>query len=279
MRTFTMAILMAFTISLVSCGGGSSQLPSSATQPEQAVTIPVQALINNDIAALVKFATTAEEYAEMQSQWSEAGQEMPTEAKAMINTVLGNPGAVDTMVMPMVKEALAEVNPDEMAMGIQMMGGFMMMAMAGEDQQAMQQAQATIQAFANHIRTCGINDPDKARKAITAIVEGAGKAGITSIEDFVALPLDEALKKLPPVVAAVKDAANVYGFDINGVLRSIKVTSSGEGDTRQLSISGTILGQSFTLPATVRQVNGQWTIDDGDDDDDDFDFDFDDDED
>ena len=279
MHTCTMAtIMMAVSLTVIGCGG-SADLPTSATQPEEAVTIPVQALINNDIAAFLKFVAPAEDYAEMQQNWSQAAGDMDPAAKGMINGIIGNldnPDTIENTIMPMVEAHLSEIDPEESAAGIQMMGGFMLMGLTGADPQAAEQAKEMLDALAEHIRTCGINDVDKARTAINTIANAITKAGISSVDDIASLPFESAMKKLSPVFGAIKEAANVYGFDINGVLRSIKVTASGEGDSRDLSVSGTILGKPFTVPATVVKVGGQWQIDDGDDSegfDDDFDFD------
>lgn len=252
MRSLLIPLAIFSFALLAACTGGSS-----ASGPAQAVATPVQALVDNDLAGFMRSVAPADEYAMIQEEWQrDAGIDAEDLDKQL--GVLLSDGGVDTL-MPMVEMTLTEVEPEQLASQIEMVGGMMLMGVT-DDPESAQQLQATVKGLADKVRTSGINDPEKARKALESLVSGLQSAGISKASDVVDLPFEEAMAKVKPVVAAVKQGLQNYDLDLDSILNGLSYSAEGEGDDQRVNVQGSLFGNQFTIPVPVHQVDGAWKI-------------------
>ena len=250
------------------------------SKPESAVLVPARILRANDFRGIYDLLS-AEEKAKAAAEWKKAQEQAKTGAKEDVNEIndllakLLSPTAVDDLF----KEAepkLATINPEETSQALQMAAGFlpMMLGQAQPGQTAEQtknkqalaaMLQGMLTDASGWVLTAGINDPKKLRSAIEALVGGAKALGVKNAAELQALPFDEFIGRLGPIVKQAKAAAGVYDVGIDAFLDSVKATATpvAAGATaveRALSVSFTAFGKPYTFPVTVVQKDGHWII-------------------
>ena len=249
--------------------------------PESAILLPARVLRANDFRGIYDLLSP-EEKAKATSEWTKAQAQSKTGAKQKdvneLNDLLSkllSPTAVDDLF----KEAepkLASINPQETSQALQMAAGFlpMMLGQAQPGQTAEQtknkQAMATmlqgiLTDASSWVLSAGVNDPKKLRSAIESLVAGAKALGVKNAAELQALPFEEFIGRLGPIVKEAKTAAGVYDIGIDAFLDSVKATATpaaaGAAATeRALAVSFTAFGKPYTFPVTVVLKDGHWII-------------------
>ena len=85
------------------------------------------------------------------------------------------------------------------------------------------------------------------------------QTGIETGDQIKALSFDQALVHAGTMLGGLKSALNVYKFDLDGILKSIKVEKkSQDGDKATLAIAATLFGVAVDNTVEVNKENGQW---------------------
>jgi RNA polymerase sigma factor (sigma-70 family) len=80
-------------------------------------------------------------------------------------------------------------------------------------------------------------------------------AGVMNAAEFRALPFAEVCNRGGPVLRAVKDAMAVYGFDLDGILASVVISSAAERDGHYMAtVVFSAFGTSYTLPLDFDRI-------------------------
>jgi len=233
--------------------------------PESAVTIPATALKSNDFLSLFK-ALPAADQAKAKAEWDANRGNMSPSDKAEFNENLQRflaPDAVDVIVAQ-AEPNLAELNPAEMAAGVQMFGGMMAMQMAQDPKTKEQGAllQQLVMDVSAWLPTSGIEQPAKLRQAVTHFVNGVKMLGIKNADEFAALELEELLARAGRSSAEMKKSLLVYGLNLDGLLGSIAITNlAGTGNARTGTLTFTAFGNPYKLPVDLKQKDGFWVFD------------------
>lgn len=233
--------------------------------PESAVTVPVTALKTNDFVSLFK-ALPAAEQEKAKAEWDNSRRNMSPSDKAEFNEQMDKflaPDAVDVIVAD-AEPNLAELNPAEMAAGVQMFGGMMAMQMAQDpatkDQGAL--LQQLVMDIAGWLPNSGIEQPAKLREAATHFVNGVKALGVSNADELIALELEELLTRAGKSTAELKKSLSVYGLNLDGLLGSIALNNlTGSGDTRTGVLTFTAFGNPYKLPVDLKQKDGYWVFD------------------
>lgn len=101
---------------------------------------------------------------------------------------------------------------------------------------------------------------DLARSALTALADGVRATRIDSLDALRGLPLDQLLQRAGGVLAAAKEAAVVYGIDLDAIASSLQVEVL-EIDGDRARVRTTI--EVFDAPIAaehelVLHINGRW---------------------
>jgi len=243
--------------------------------PTSAIMTPVTLLRSNDFKGFYALMP-AEDQAKAKAEWDKArtetaaGQESEGQM-AEFNAFLAKclaPDAVDQL-MKEAEPKLADMKPEEVSQGLQMMGAMLpMMAMQGqggkkadpEQQQLMGAVGGMMMDASQWVLTSGIDDPKKLRSAIEKLVAGAKALGVKDSKDLQGLSLDEFLGRLGPVVKEMKAALAVYDLQLDPLLDSVKATAKGNGNERSLAVSFTAFGKPYALPVKVELKDGHWMV-------------------
>lgn len=245
-------------------GSVAAAEPAPGT-PEATVAVPVQALRNNDLLKLFKAMPEADQ-AKAREEWQQKGATATPEEKAEFDekfALLLAPNAVDTL-MAMAEPQLKQMNPQEMAGGVQLIGGMLAMQLAqgGKNKELSQTLQTFVGDLAGWLPESGIEDPAKLRKALTAITGAAKALGAKNSDELIALPLEEFLKRLGGATKEFKKAFSAYGVDVDTFLDSVAIADvQGTGDKRTGKLSMTLFGKPYSFPVNLVQKNGTWQFD------------------
>jgi hypothetical protein len=243
--------------------------------PISAVMTPVTLLRSNDFKGFYELMP-AEDKAKAETEWkasqakAAAGGDMGDQGQmAEFNAFLAKclaPNAVETLYAE-AEPKLADINPQEISQQLQMFSGMVpMMAMQQGGQQDPQKQQfvtalgGMMLGASQWILTAGLEDKAKLRQAITHLVAGAKGLGVKEVKELQALPLDQFLGRLGPVVKEMKAAAAIYDIQADPFLDSVKATAQGDGNERTLAVAFTAFGKPYTLPVKVELKDGHWVV-------------------
>jgi hypothetical protein len=258
------ALVLSATLMLAACGSESEQ--SAQATPDGAVMQWVAALRKDDLGALMKSATTDEEFTKMRADWSAQVSEPPSDEQraqfAMTMSMLTGPDAEGTLMLK-VEPELAKMKPQvDMLLG--MLEGMATAAMSQSETltpQQQEQGRAAVQAMVETLRKNDITDPGRARKAVGIVCKTARQLELKTIEDVQKLSFERALERGGVVLAGTKDLLEVYGFSVDGVLSSIKArTVAQNGDKATVEVSYTLLGIERTQQTEMERVGGRWVV-------------------
>ncbi len=264
-RTLTLACFATMSAAFTSASAASVD----PTSPEAAILLPVQVLRSGDaggaVAALPE-AQLAEAKAKWESSKTNATASDTKEFDAMLTKILA-PNAVDNL-MKEIETKLAEFHPAEVQQKLNAISVLLPMLIPNDakTQTAALKAQGAmlttmIQDVAAWIGTAGLDDRAKIKTALTALVDGAKKTGITSAADLHALTFVQALGKLPPLLAGLKKSLSVFDLQVDNFLDSVKAVPQGTGDQRTLNVTFSAFGHSHTLPVEVeKKPDGTWQV-------------------
>lgn len=251
------------------------------TTPESAILLPARVLHANDFRGIYDLLSP-EEKAKAAAEWSKAQEQSKTGVKQKdvndLNELLSkllSPTAVDDLFKE-TEPKLASINPQETSQALQMAAGFLPM-MLGQAQpgqtpeqtknkQAMAaMLQGILTDASGWVLSAGLNDPKKLRSAIESLVAGAKTLGVKSAAELQALPFEEFIGRLGPIVKQAKTAAGIYDIGIDAFLDSVKATATpamaGAAVTeRVLAVTFTAFGKPYTFPVTVVLKDGHWVI-------------------
>ncbi len=245
---------------------------AASPAPEASLTQWVKALRGNDLAALYR-ALTSEQRRMSDNTWSIQAATPDADGDKQLNSGLGlllSPTAVDLLVAQ-AEPDLATLNPQDLVIGLQQVGGFL--ALAGSQPKQPGDAPAldfiALQGFLADIGgwlpLAGINDAAKLRKAVEHVVAGARLLGVKNALEVRALKTEEVLHRLSAALAEVKAALLIYGLDANALLDSgsIAAAADGSGEQRSVTVGFTAFGHPHHIPVKMVRKEDAWTFAEG----------------
>jgi hypothetical protein len=274
MRRILSATLLATALWTGAAAADTPKATIDPKSPESAVLIPVQLLRGNDFKGFFD-AMPAEDQAKAKAEWAAGQAKKGEDAKgiAEANEFLAKLLAPDatTKLMAEAEPKLKEMNPQELSQGLQMVGMIMAMSQMQQPKDgkkpdpAAQAVMAALSGILNDasqwVLTAGIEDPAKCKKAIERLVAGAKGLNVKDVKELQALPLDQFLARLSPLVKELKAAAAVYDVQLDAFLDSVKAKAGAAKDGKTpLDVSFTAFGKSYSLPVQVVQKDGHWVL-------------------
>ena len=252
---------------MTGCGGspttGSSGLSLDPNNPESLVGRPISALIDNDVATLMN-ALPAEQLAEAKQQWPEMRTEMGQQLAMAFPMIATEDGVnqIKSLVRSQV-EANADQFKQQLGMASMMLNGLVSQASSSLEgdaaQKAQEQGQALIAGLGEWIETAGLDNADNAVAAVDTLIAAVKATGVSSVDQWNALSFDEAMQHAGTLVGGLKGALNTYQLDVDGILKSISVTTQEQnGDNATLAVGATIFGVELDNTVEVSKASGSW---------------------
>jgi len=253
-RSFTILFLLVAGLLLPRIHAAEPATTVDPQSPEAAVMLPVQALRQADFNVILD-AMPAEEREKLEAKWQAQSEESVAEADAQeFNETWGKLTADDAVeqLMAEAQPNLAQMQPAQMAG----MVGILPMMLQQQQQENPDQIDPEMQ---NWILNAGINDPEPLRQALTLLTDWAKNQEIATIEDLQGKSFAELVDFANGFTATAKKMITIYSIPVDSFLDSISATSSGSGDTRDLTVTFQVFGKERSLTTRViKGANGFW---------------------
>ncbi len=125
-----------------------------------------------------------------------------------------------------------------------------------EQREMLQKVVPGIQTWAS---TTDFLSSDTMRQALTLVTDAARRAGIDDLDQLKALPLDAALDRASPMLAATKQAVRLYGIDLDAIADSLHVDVLGiDGETARIRATVMLFGAPVWAEHELVLVEGRW---------------------
>lgn len=267
------------TLALLAAGLASASLPtvaatrtapasvSSVTTPDPAQQIRDLARLfrAGDVVGLARAAVPASKWAAAKAAWEIKRQEPVSEHDrtefAEKLAQINSPTAVDEL-MAQIEPKLDEARPQAPGALLMAFGAAQMAINSPESDLTPEQRAAlasVLPGFQQWASGTDFLSASTMRDALTLLVDGARRANITSLEQLKALPLEGVLDRARPVLAAAKDAVQLYGLDLDAIADSLVVdVLSNDGQTARVRTTVTLFGAPVWHEHDLVLVEGRW---------------------
>ena len=258
--------------------------PLTAATAEAAVQTAIRALRFNDMAAFLR-RLDPEGQQRAEAAWDNVGQFVSNPwVGGMFSRMLrvsNEPNSGDliaTYVTPMLmmietNSMAQQLTHPETAAKNNYRGGLAQMAINGtlnnvingtlasglESEQTLA-IQKYLGSVAAWLPTAGFTDPDKAKRACTAISEALKKFGTTNLSDLTKLELNQFLERVSLALPDLKRAFAVYDLHIDRALDSVAITSTTTTDATVVRMTFTAFDTTHTFPLKMVEHQKVWTV-------------------
>lgn len=265
-------LLLASALAAVAIGCAPEQgsAPAvSTTSPKGAIDAAVASLKAGDLKALVESQVPPAHIEKLRTEWTQDMQaEQPSdEEKAEFAQMMADLTASDaeTKLMEQLEPQLVQFEKEmapQMPMMIGMGKGLLISSIQENKdltEAQKQQAQQSLDAFANWLQTAKFTDRALAKQAIGHVVASARELGIKNLDEARALSFDDAMAKGSIAFRGIKKVLDTYGFSIDAVLDSVKTeVVSEQGDAAKVKVSYQMLGQALAFETDLVRRDGRW---------------------
>jgi hypothetical protein len=275
-RPSAAAFLLAAAVALLpACGGDRSG--GEAAQPQPGGATPVDAvrdlnahLVAGDFAAFARDAVPPAVHARLDAAWREGRTRWPLDELPLSAT---HPGAVAALAKEDAEATLqrtfdrqfanaaAELRQAATALGL---FAVQFIEQHGEYSEAERAHRAQlVAALSAWAADAPLSDRGRATQAIALLAAAARQARLAGAEDFAAAGIDDALRRMTPVVAAGKQALRLYGLDLDADLAAMEVSlQSQTGDTARVRLQYTLAGHPVDTVVGVERRDRRWYVSD-----------------
>lgn len=274
-------VAIALTAALAAAGAAAihAQMPSVtpvvtvgalttvATTPDPAAHVHELARLfrAGDIAALAQASVPPAHWDRIRSTWERKRLEPTSDADRLeFGEKLARITAHDA-----VDSYMAELEPkiDELRPqwpGAMLMGfGAMQVAITSPDSDLTDEQRTMLKAALPGVQqwvgSTDFFDTATLRDALTLLTDAARRTGIQNLDQLKALPMEELLRRGNGLVAAAKDAVQLYGIDVNAIVDSLQVdVLSNDGSKARVRATVTVFGAPLSNEYELVLLDGHW---------------------
>lgn len=218
-----------------------------------------------DVAGLVRATVPPSKWEEIRQHYERERQEPISEhdREEFAENVarFTAPDAVDQL-MAEIEPNLEEARP-QYGGALLMAFGAMQMAVTSPDSDLTPEQRAQLEAALPGIMGWASNtdflSSETMRQALTLLTDAARRTGLTTLDQIKALPLDAVVQRTAPMFAAAKDAARLYGIDLDAVADSLQVeVLEIDGDKARVRTTVTLFDAPVFADHDLVLVEGRW---------------------
>lgn len=260
-----LAGMAAFPLSAAEPAARTGAAAVASPDPAQQVRELAHLFRAGDVAGLARAMTPASRWEDVRQRWELKRME-PVSAKDRAEFAehiakFTAPDAVDRL-MAEVEPKFAEARPQAPGALLMALGAAQMAINSPESDLTVEQRaalQSVLPGFQAWASSTDFLDLATARDAITLMVDAARRTGITSLDQLRALPLEGVLDRGRPVLAAAKDAVQLYGLDVDAIADSLTVdVLSNDGKTARVRTTVTLFGAPVWHEHDLVLLEGRW---------------------
>lgn len=233
--------------------------------PAQQVREMARLFRAGDVAGMARAAMPASKWEEAQRLW-ELQRQKPIDAddEAEFEANLARFTATDAVdkLMAEFEPKLDEARPQAPGALLMAFGAAQMAINSPESELTVEQRaalQSVLPGLQQWASTTDFLDAATLRDALTLLTDAARRTGITGLEQIKALPLEGLLDRARPVLAAAKDAAQLYGLDVDAIVDSLQVdVLENDGKTARVRTTVMLFGAPVWHEHELVLLEGRW---------------------
>jgi len=244
--------------------------PTGAERPVQAVQLLTRHLRDNDLAAFARDAVPPALHARLDTAWRAGRTRWPLdelpfgERVPQIVSVLAAPGADRKLAQVFDRQfahADGELRSTAATLGL---FGAQYLRNEGDFSDSERDHYAQVIAAAGRWgQSAPLSDPARARAALAALTAAARTSGLLGERDFAHRGMHDSLRRLTPLLAALKQALTGYGLDLDADLAAMEVRLDTQtGDTARVRMRYRLAGTAIDALVPVERRDGRWYVSD-----------------
>jgi len=248
-------------------GGGHDAVP---TQPVQAVTLLVDDLRRDDLAAYARHAVPPALHARLENAWREGRTvwpltELPLDAQLQgFIITLAAPGSEQKLLAAYRKQfggAHAELRSAASTLGL---FANQYVRQEGDYSEAERDHYSQlIAALSRWAQQAPLGDPARARAAIPQLAIAARATGLAAPDGFRKAGMERSLQRLGPFFGRLRQVLVGYGLDLDAAVASLQVTLVEQtGDRARVRLRYTVAGEPIDAWVRVERRAGRWYLTD-----------------
>lgn len=272
LRSVSQPALLAALLALaaIGCDRSPRVTPSAAAGPAEAVALLTQHLRDNNLQAFALDAVPPALHPQLAAAWR-AGrtlwplEELPFDRKIPgILTTLSADKA-DAQLRRSFDRQFANANT-EIRGAASALGLFGVKFLQGDDSLSAEERAhyaQLVSAISEWGAKAKLGDPKRGRGAIARLTLAARKTGLRTEADFPRLGMDDSLRRLRPLMVALKDTLRSYDLDLDDSLDAMTLSlESQDGDRARVRMRYPLAGKTIDTVVTVERIDGRWYISD-----------------
>ena len=262
-----MAGLLA--LALTACDDAAPP-PGAASAPEQSVLVLAGRLRDNDLVGFAHDAIPPGLHPAMAEAWRAGRTRWPLEELPFDHRIpgmlatLSEPGAEKTLQRDFDRQfgnAHAEIRSAARSLGL---FGVKYLendrSLSPDERHHAVQLVAAFSAWGEQAR---LGDPKRARAAIARLGLAARRTHLTSETAFRDAGMDESLRRMGPMWAALKDTLRSYDLDLDDSLGKLEASLvERDGDRARVRMRYPLAGRTIDTVVTVERIDDHWYLSD-----------------
>lgn len=261
--------LVAALLALAGCGEDAPP-PGAASAPEQSVLVLAGRLRDNDLVGFARDAIPPGLHPAMAEAWRSGRTRWPLEELPFDHRI---PGMLATLSAPGAEKALQRdfdrqfANAHgEIRSAARSLGLFGVKYLESDRSLTADERHHAVQlvaAFSAWGERARLGDPKRARATIARLGLAARRTHLDSEAAFREAGMDESLRRLGPMWAALKDTLRSYDLDLDESFAGLQATLvERDGDRARVRMRYPLAGKTIDTTVAVERIDGHWYLSD-----------------
>lgn len=263
-----LAGLLALTAT--ACGDRTSATGDVAAEPAQAVALLTRHLRDNDLQAFARDAVPPELRPALAEAWRTGRTRWPLEELPFDHKI---PGMLETLAADKAEATLrrsfdrqfANANT-EIRAAASALGLFGVKYLQSDDALSEEERahySQLLSAMSDWGGKARLGDPKRGRATIARLTLAARQSGLRDTADFQRYGMDESLRRMSPVMAALKQTLRTYDLDLDRSLDAMQVSlEHQDGDRARVRMRYPLADKSIDAVVAVERIDGRWYLSD-----------------
>ena len=263
-----LAALLALTA--LGCEKDRQVAPGTAAGPVQAVALLSRHLRDNDLQAFARDAVPPPLRPQLDAAWR-AGRtrwpldELPFDRKIPGVLAMLSADKADAALRRSFDRQFANANT-EIRAAASALGMFGVKFLQSDDTLSAEERAhyaQLVSAMSAWGAKAKLGDPKRGRGAIARMTLAARQTGLRGEADFAQFGIDGSLRRLTPVIAALKDTLRSYDLDLDDSLDAMTLSlDHQDGDRARVRMRYLVAGQAIDTLVAVERIDGRWYLSD-----------------
>lgn len=263
-----LAALLALTA--LGCEKDRQVAPGTAAGPVQAVALLSRHLRDNDLQAFARDAVPPPLRPQLDAAWRAGRTRWPLDELPFDRKI---PGILATLSADKADAALrrsfdrqfANANT-EIRAAASALGMFGVKFLQSDDTLSAEERAhyaQLVSAMSAWGAKAKLGDSKRGRGAIARMTLAARQTGLRGEADFAQFGIDDSLRRLTPVIAALKDTLRSYDLDLDDSLDAMTLSlDHQDGDRARVRMRYRLAGEAIDTLVAVERIDGRWYLSD-----------------